>query len=47
MVTIGCFNIGGQHGGGMVSDASNNGVGSVVLCDASSNIRGVVLNLRG
>ena len=31
----------------MVSDASNNGIGGVVLCDASGNIRGVVLNLRG
>ena len=42
---IGCFNIGGQHGGAMVLDARNDG--SEVLCDASSNIRGVVLNLRG
>ena len=46
MVTIGCFNIGGQHGGAMVLDTSDNGVGGVVLCDASGNIRGVVLNLH-
>ena len=31
----------------MVSDAGDDGVGGVVLCDASGNIRGVVLNLRG
>ena len=31
----------------MVLDASNDSIGGVVLCDASGNIRGVVLNLRG
>ena len=44
-MTSGCFNIGGQQGIAMVLDAS--GIGGEVLCDASGNIRGVVLNLHG